>query len=57
MIYIKLIRVNNEYFYCVVVIVIVFILYYSKIYLDFLVKIIISFEDLLLMLGLVIKFE
>lgn len=57
MIYIKLIRVNNEYFYCVVVIVIVFILYYSKIYLDFLVKIIIFFEDLLLMLGLVIKFE
>lgn len=57
MIYIKLIRVNNEYFYCVVVIVIVFILYYSKIYLDFLVKIIIFCEDLLLMLGLVIKFE
>lgn len=57
MIYIKFIRVNNEYFYCVVVIVIVFILYYSKIYLDFLVKIIIFCEDLLLMLGLVIKFE
>lgn len=57
MIYIKLIRVNNEYFYCVVVIVIVFILNYSKIYLDFLVKIIIFCEDLLLMLGLVIKFE
>lgn len=57
MIYIKLIRVNNEYFYCVVVIVIVFILYFSKIYLDFLVKIIIFCEDLLLMLGLVIKFE